>query len=98
MIRTRDNQLYTGITTDVQRRWEQHASGLGAKYFRAHEPAAIVYVEQLLGRSEASKREYALKQFSKANKEALIAEHSSDTKSALALWQLNTSSPENNCA
>lgn len=75
MIRTTDNQLYTGITTDIQRRWHEHLSGKGgARYFRGRTPAALYLVDTQPDRSSASRREYALKQLTKKSKEALVAD------------------------
>ena len=45
MLRCRDGSLYTGVTTDVERRFAQHRAGTGAKYTRSHPPEAIVYRE-----------------------------------------------------
>ncbi len=73
MIRTSDAQLYTGITTDMQRRWQEHLSGKGgARYFRARKPQAICFLEEHPDRSSASKREAAIKKISKAEKELLV--------------------------
>ena len=73
MIRTQCGQLYTGITTDMQRRWHEHLTGKGgARYFRGHTPHKIAYIEQHVDRSQASRREAALKKLSKPAKEALI--------------------------
>lgn len=74
IIRTSDGQLYTGITTDMQRRWREHSSGKGgARYFRARKPHAICLLEEHPDRSSASKREAQIKGFSKTAKEALVA-------------------------
>lgn len=73
VIATDKGQLYTGITTDIDRRWCEHcavASGenkakgskeKGAKFFRSQKPEKIVYREGFQNRSEASKREMELK-------------------------------------
>lgn len=77
IIRTRNAQLYTGITTDIQRRWQEHLSGKGgARYFRAHIPQAVCFLEQHSDRSSASKREAAIKKLAKAEKESLVFNHS----------------------
>ena len=55
-----DNTLYTGITVDVSRRYDQHVTGKGAKYFRSRQPEQLVYVEQGHNRSSATKREINL--------------------------------------
>ncbi len=76
MIRTMDGQLYTGITTDIQRRWQQHSSGKGgARYFRARKPESLCLIEQHPDRSSASKREAEIKKMPKLIKEALATNH-----------------------
>ena len=52
-----DESLYTGITTDIDRRFCDHAEGRGAKYFRGRQPVKVVYLEKDHTRSSASKRE-----------------------------------------
>lgn len=68
-----DDTLYTGITTDVERRLRQHATGGGAKYFRGRQPKALLYLESGHDRSAASKREYCIKAMKRADKHQLIA-------------------------
>ena len=76
MIRTKDGQLYTGITTDIQRRWQEHSSGKGgARYFRARKPERLCLIEQYPDRSSASKREIEIKKMPKLVKETLVANH-----------------------
>jgi putative endonuclease len=76
MIRTKDGQLYTGITTDIQRRWQEHSSGKGgARYFRTRKPESLCLIEQYSDRSSASKREAEIKKMPKLVKEALVANH-----------------------
>lgn len=80
MIRTSDGQLYTGITTDIQRRWQEHLTGKGgARYFRARKPQSLSFLEEHPDRSSASKREAAIKKLSKAEKELLVAENPAPT-------------------
>ena len=67
-----DDTLYTGITTDLQRRFDQHAAGQGAKYFRGRQPLQIVYQESGHTRSSASKRELEIKALSRPEKSILI--------------------------
>jgi len=68
-----DSSLYTGITTDVERRTEEHNRGrAAARYTRAKRPVKVVYVEDAESRSTASKREWALKKMSRAAKLQLI--------------------------
>lgn len=74
LIRCKDNSLYCGITTDVDTRFEQHRTGKGAKYTRSHPPIAVVYSEGGHNRSTASKREYEIKQWTKARKERLVSD------------------------
>jgi len=72
MLRCRDNSLYTGWTTDVGRRTEEHNKGIGGKYTRARLPVSLVYIENMATKQDAMKREYAIKQFSKSKKEKMI--------------------------
>ncbi len=68
-----DETLYTGIATDVVRRFVEHKEGRGAKYTRAHKPERIVYTEEVGSRSEAQKREAAIKKMPRIKKLALCA-------------------------
>ncbi|WP_062067307.1 GIY-YIG nuclease family protein [Cellvibrio sp. OA-2007] len=89
MIRTSDAQVYTGITTDMTRRWREHASGkTGARYFRGRKPVQLCYLEAEHNRSSASQREYAIKSLSSAAKRELIAAQSANTQALIALHQL----------
>lgn len=72
LLECKDGSLYTGITTDVERRLKEHASGVGAKYTRAKEPVRIVYQEEHLDRSAASKREAEIKKYARGQKLALF--------------------------
>jgi putative endonuclease len=73
IIRCSDGSLYTGITNDVQRRFHDHARGLGAKYFRGRQPKELVYVETGHDRSSASKREIAIKKLPRPHKLRLLS-------------------------
>jgi len=73
IIEASDGSLYTGITTDMQRRWQQHSAGLGARFFRGRSPRTLVFVEAGHDRGSASRREAAIKKLSRAAKLALIA-------------------------
>lgn len=77
MVECSDNTLYTGISTNVTRRVEEHNnSEKGAKYTRARRPVTLVYSEEHPDRSTASKREYQIKKrMSRAEKLTLIAHH-----------------------
>lgn len=68
-----DDSLYTGITTDIDRRFAQHVAGSGAKYFRGHSPVQIVYLEGGHDRSSASRREAEIKKLHPVDKRRLIA-------------------------
>ena len=74
LLRCNDNTLYTGITTNIERRIKEHnlCDKKGAKYTRARRPVTLVYTEESLNRSTASQREYALKKLTKKAKESLI--------------------------
>lgn len=73
MILTSDQQVYTGITTDMARRWREHASGkAGARYFRGRSPQQLCYLETDHTRSSASKREASIKGMSAREKRTLI--------------------------
>jgi len=69
-----DNSLYTGYTTDVNKRCNVHNRGKGAKYTRTRLPVKLVYVEEFSTKSEALKREYQIKQMTRKQKERLIDE------------------------
>lgn len=71
-----DNSLYTGITIDVARRFNQHADRQGAKYFRGRQPRQLVYVETGHDRSSASKREIVIKKLPRLEKLQLLASDS----------------------
>lgn len=68
-----DDSLYTGITTDVERRFAQHLGGTGAKYFRGRSPLRLVYLEDGHDRGSASRREVQIKGLRTEDKRRLIA-------------------------
>lgn len=74
ILRCKDESLYTGITTDVERRLEVHRSGKGAKYTRGRGPLELVYQETCGTHSDALKREWEIKQLTKAQKQQMIQE------------------------
>ncbi|HSC81142.1 MAG TPA: GIY-YIG nuclease family protein [Chitinolyticbacter sp.] len=82
VIECQDGSLYTGIATDVARRYTEHASGRGARYTRSHPPARLLAVLPCANRSDALKQEYRLKQLSPAQKRAFCAEHPTPADSA----------------
>ncbi|MFC6837358.1 GIY-YIG nuclease family protein [Halomarina ordinaria] len=71
VLRCGDDTLYTGYTTDVERRLREHRSGTGAKYTRGRGPLSVVHVESYGSRSAAMAREYEVKQLSRRGKERL---------------------------
>lgn len=72
VLRCNDDSFYTGITTDVQRRLEEHQSGQGARYTRAHRPVTLVAAWRYVDRSAATRVEYQFKQLSHQAKAAWI--------------------------
>ena len=72
IIQTKTGKLYTGITTDINRRWREHKNKKGAKYFRLENPQEVVFVETYKNRSEAAKREFKIKSFNRSKKLKLI--------------------------
>ena len=67
-----DGSFYTGISTDVIRRFRQHRQGKGAKYFRSRQPNLIVFVESGHCRSSAAQREFEIKKMKRGEKVLLI--------------------------
>jgi len=75
IIRCDDETLYTGVTTDVERRFREHLEHpRGAKYFNGRRPREVVYTETGHDRSSACRREAALKKLSRVEKLRLIEE------------------------
>lgn len=74
IVKCADKTLYTGITTDVDRRFAEHCSGgaKAAKYLRGKAPLELVYRQKAGNRSEASQLEYQIKQMSRQEKMALV--------------------------
>ena len=74
ILRCKDDTLYTGITTDVEKRLEAHRTGKGAKYTRGRGPLELVYREECGSHSDALKREWEVKGLSRQEKLRLIGE------------------------
>lgn len=74
ILRCGDGSLYTGITTDVDKRLEAHRNGTGAKYTRGRGPLELVYREECGTHSHALKRESAIKKLSRDKKMLLICQ------------------------
>jgi putative endonuclease len=72
ILECKDGSYYTGYTDDIGKRLKAHNSGKGAKYTRARRPCVLVYYEEFMDKSSAMKREYAVKQLSRKQKEVLI--------------------------
>lgn len=73
ILSCKDGTLYTGITTDLKRRFKEHAEGTGARYTRARKVQKVLYTERHKNRSAASKREAAIKRLPRHKKLKLIA-------------------------
>lgn len=72
ILRCADGTLYCGYTTDLQKRVATHNRGVGAKYTRSRLPVTVVYSESFPTKSEALKREWAIKHLTREQKQALI--------------------------
>ena len=74
MVTCADHSLYTGVTTDVDRRVDEHNkhNSLGAAYTRARRPVTLVYKEAVVSRSSALKREHEIRQLSSQAKKELL--------------------------
>ena len=73
IVRCNDNSLYTGITTDLQRRLHEHnETKKGAKYTRSRRPVSLSYSQLIGSRSEAQREEFRIKRLTKVKKENLI--------------------------
>lgn len=72
VLRCADGSLYCGITSDLERRLDEHNRGTGSRYVRSRRPATVVFSEPVDDRSTALKKEAAFKKLGKARKEALV--------------------------
>lgn len=72
LVECNDGSYYTGYTTDVERRIEEHNAGDGAKYTRGRRPVQLVHVESFETSSEALQREHEIKQLRRSGKERLV--------------------------
>ncbi|MEK9152615.1 MAG: GIY-YIG nuclease family protein [Patescibacteria group bacterium] len=73
MVRCADGSLYTGVSTDLERRFREHNAGTGAAYTRSRLPVKLAYHEEYMNESDAKKREAALKKLTKPQKEKIAA-------------------------
>ena len=76
ILQCKDDTLYTGITDDFEKRFQAHSSGKGAKYTRGRGPLQLRYLEPCVDMSSALRREYEIKQLSRANKMELCSQYS----------------------
>ncbi len=72
IVQCHDDTLYTGITTDISRRLKEHNAKKGAFYTKNKTPVKLVYQEDMASRSDALKREKAIKRLTRAEKLELI--------------------------
>jgi putative endonuclease len=72
ILQCADDSLYTGYTTDVRRRLEEHQAGRGSRYTRSRRPVELVYLEEQPSRSSAMRRERAIKSMARKAKLTLI--------------------------
>ncbi|MDD2620927.1 MAG: GIY-YIG nuclease family protein [Syntrophomonadaceae bacterium] len=72
ILQCSDGSYYTGYTTDIKRRLQEHNEGLGSKYTRGRRPVKCVYHEEMASKSDALKRELNIKKLNRSQKERLI--------------------------
>lgn len=72
IVKCKDETYYTGYTTNIEKRIKAHNEGKGAKYTRGRLPVILVYWEQYEEKAQALKREYAIKQLTRKQKQQLI--------------------------
>ncbi|MBQ2800999.1 MAG: GIY-YIG nuclease family protein [Lachnospiraceae bacterium] len=76
IVECKDGTLYTGWTTDLERRMKAHNSGKGAKYTRSRLPVVLRYYESFETKQEAMRREYEIKQLTRKEKKKLLEKNS----------------------
>jgi putative endonuclease len=74
LVRCSDSSLYCGVTTDLDRRVQEHNDGKGSRYTLARRPVRLVWTSKALSKSKAYKDEFRLKRMRKDAKEALVTE------------------------
>ena len=72
ILQCADGTFYTGWTTDPERRVAQHNKGIGAKYTSTRRPVKLVYLETYPNRTEAMRRELAIKKMKRMQKNKLV--------------------------
>ena len=80
LLECRDGTLYTGCTDNIPRRIALHNAGRGAKYTRGRGPVILRYQEEVPDRSEALRRESAIKRLNRVEKQALITANSKENR------------------
>lgn len=75
ILRCGDGSYYTGWTNDLERRLRAHSEGRGGKYTRSRLPVELIYREEFATKEEAMRREWEIKQLTRAQKEELINGH-----------------------
>ena len=78
IVQCSDGTYYTGWTNDLEKRIKSHNAGTGAKYTRPRLPVTLVYYEAFSTKQEAMRREYAIKQLNRQQKDSLIRSFASD--------------------
>lgn len=73
ILKCKDGTLYTGWTNNIDKRLKDHNDGKGAKYTKVRRPVELIYYEEFELKEEAMKREYAIKQLTRKQKEELVA-------------------------
>ncbi len=73
LLRCADGSLYAGVTTDPERRLEEHNAGTGARYTRGRRPVVLAYLERAPDRAGACRREAAIKRLTRTDKLTLIS-------------------------
>ena len=73
ILRLRSGQLYVGATSDLERRWQEHATGEACRTTKLDPPVSIVYSEEHPTFADARRREAQIKRWSRAKREALVA-------------------------
>ena len=72
ILKCKDGSLYTGWTNNLEKRVKDHNDGKGAKYTKSRRPVTLVYLEEFETKEEAMRREYAILQMTRAEKEKLV--------------------------
>src|SRR5690625_7815580 len=82
ILQCKDHSLYTGYTNNLKKRLQLHESGKGAKYTRGRGPFKVVFIEKHQTKAQALKREYAIKQLTRKEKEQLIQAYQKEVSSS----------------